>query len=358
MEPAENIDAKVLQQIVDSTPGPDVVGIIAGVVDHEARWQGGAGCMDLETRRPITPAGHFRIGSLTKTFIAVAVLQLVAEGKLQLEEAVQPHLPALLPAGIPPLTVRQLLQHTSGLADYETPAGYDDPATLVRDRLRTWTPAEIIRLALQQPRAFAPGAGQLYSSTNYILLGLLLEAVTGAPYARQVARGILQPLGMQNTLFPGTDPRLAAPHAQGYITVTEKGVGMLVNITEWNPSIAGAAGEIVSTLADMDAFLAGLFGGRLLPPPLLDEMLRPAPGREIAPGAGYGLGIGVFDLPCGATVYTHGGGVPGYLSGFFANRDGSRRLVASATITIPGQPPVPAISRLVFTLFCGPSAGG
>jgi D-alanyl-D-alanine carboxypeptidase len=353
------IDASELQQIIDSAPGKDVLAIAAGVADNGEHWMGSSGhtALDTEKGTPVPTGCYYRIGSLTKSFIAVAVLQLVAEGVIDLDEPVQGRLPEVLPESIPPISVRQLLQHTSGLAGYEMAAGYGDPEVVVRERFRTWTPAEIIELSLEQPLAFAPGQGQIYSDTNYVVLGMLLEAMTGETYAGRTKRRILEPLGMHATLFPGTDPRLPLPHAQGYVTVNSSSGDVPTKITEWNPSIAGAAGEMISTLQDLDTFLAALLGGRLLPEPLLEEMLRPAAGKSIAPGAGYGLGIAVLELPCGETVYTHGGGVPGYLSAMFANREGTRRVVVCATTTLLGDVSVPAISKLVFNTFCRQSAG-
>src|SRR4051812_24426595 len=116
------IEFEALQQILESAPGSDVVGIIARVVDNDEHWQGSAGYADLETQDPISSSGYFRIGSIAKTFVAVAVLQLVAQGKILLEGEVQQYLPSVLPDSIPPVTVRQLLQHTSGLAAYEMEA--------------------------------------------------------------------------------------------------------------------------------------------------------------------------------------------------------------------------------------------
>lgn len=259
---------------------------------------------DGETTR-IRRADHFRAGSITKTFIATVVLQLAAERRLSLSDPVERHLPGLVRGHVADgraLTLRALLTHTSGLADYTA-----DTKGLV-----PLTPAEAVRTALALP-ATPPGRWS-YSNTNYVVLGMVIERVTGRSYATETARRIITPLRLSGTSFPGTRTTLPAPHGRAY---TSEGQ----DVTALNPRVAGAAGELISTLADLDRFYAALLAGRLLPPAQLRQMLntRAAEGR-------YGMGLYPQKLPCGATVWGHDGRIAGSYVRTAATRDGDRVL--------------------------------
>ncbi|MGW4289913.1 serine hydrolase domain-containing protein [Streptomyces sp. NPDC004673] len=261
--------------------------------------------------RGIARADHFRAGSVTKTFVATVVLQLAAEHRLSLSDTVEQHLPGLLPrlrAGTrhsgeeSRITLRDLLTHTSGIADF----------TDATHGLVPLTPLQAVRLALTLPSGRA--GHHSYSSTNYVLLGMVIRQVTGRSYAAETQRRIIAPLGLAGTSFPGSRRSLPSPHGRAY---TADGS----DITDLDPRVAGAAGELVSTLADLDRFYAALLGGALLPPHWLREMLD----TRAAQGA-YGLGLYPARLPCGLTVWGHNGRIAGDYVRVAATADGSRVL--------------------------------
>ncbi|MFB9431521.1 serine hydrolase domain-containing protein [Streptoalloteichus tenebrarius] len=271
-----------------------------------AHWSGRAGVRDLASGTPAAAHGHFRIGSVTKTFVATVVLQLVDEGRLALDDPIDRHLPGVVPGG-DRITVRQILNHTSGIYDYAHERDYSTNRWRGEARFRTYHPEELLAVAFAHEPYFPPGGGWHYSNTNYLLAGLLVERLTGRPYGAEIQRRILRPLGMVHTSVPGNDPRVPEPHARGYARVD----GQDVDATEMNPSLDWAAGEMISTTADLDRFLAALLGGRLTSPASLAAM------REtVATGTlfRYGLGLQQVDLPCGRTLFGHGGELLGFLT--------------------------------------------
>ena len=215
-----------------------VTGGAAGVLLHyrspEKTWIGSSGLAKLGTDRPVDPDGWFRTGSITKTFTAVVVLQLVGEGKLQLDEPVGKWVPYVPDA----ISLRQLLNHTSGLYNYTD--DLPEPVGILRDRYLHRDPVDALRTGLSKPRLFEPGTSWSYSNTNYFALGLLFEAVTGNAYGDEVASRILRPLALERTVVPGDDVELPEPHARGYLPVD----GELVDLARFNPSQAWAAGEM------------------------------------------------------------------------------------------------------------------
>jgi D-alanyl-D-alanine carboxypeptidase len=355
---------RAIQDVVDS----GFAGVQLRVHDQRGDWAGTAGVRKLgEAAKP--PAnGRFRIGSNTKTFVATLMLQLVAEGKVGLDSPVAGYLPGF---GLDRrITVRMLLQHTSGLFAF-TGEVYDDGTVApgivwsgpewVHSRFRTYRPEELVRLALSKPARFEPGTDWNYSNTNYVLAALVIEKVTGRPYAEQLRRRILGPLGLRDTVVPGTSPEIPGPHAHAYYQYEEGGRPKTVDITRQNPSWISAAGEMISTTQDLATFMSALMGGKLLPAPLLAEMRKPHPK------AGYGLGLFVqdgtapspFPLPsCGVTVVTHNGGVQGYATLMYSTPDASRTMTASLTYVDDAAMSKAgafrtAMQRLVNETFCG-----
>ncbi|WP_143737889.1 serine hydrolase [Microbispora sp. GKU 823] len=265
--------------------------------------------------------GRFRAGSVTKSFTATVVLQLVGEGKLELSDSVEQWLPGLVGQG-GTITVRNLLQHTSGIPEYAT--GLFDEDGVLKDRYRTWTARELVERAEEHPHEFPAGTRFGYSNTNYIVLGMLIERVTGRPYASEIRERILRPLGLGHTLLPGTSPEVPGAHPHAYVRVVEGGEVVPVDVTRFNATVAGAAGSIISTTADLNRFYRALLGGELLGPALLKEMKDPGGAME------YGLGLEVASLPCGV-AYGHGGGTNGYSTVAFSSPDGTRQLALSMT---------------------------
>ncbi|WP_197679875.1 serine hydrolase domain-containing protein [Microlunatus soli] len=275
---------------------------------------------------PVTGAERFRIGSVTKTFVATVVLQLVDQSRVGLDEPIERYLPGLVPNG-KIITVRQLLNHTSGLYDYMK--RYDLSTNRWRgpERYLHYTPRQLLRVAFDHPPYFAPGADFRYSNTNYVVLGLLIEHLTGRPYASEIRRRILQPLQLSGTSLPGDDPRIPEPAVRA---VGSGGDGRTVDVTEQNESLDWAAGEMISTLADLDTFLDALLAGRLISSSALHQMQRTVP---MGLGFSYGLGLERFDLPCGGHLWGHGGQLLGYVSYAYRRDDGRSMtmLVASGS---------------------------
>ncbi|MGW4769653.1 serine hydrolase domain-containing protein [Nocardia sp. NPDC004278] len=258
----------------------------------------------------VTPRSHFRIGSVTKTFVATVVLQLVDEQILALDAPIDRVLPDLVSGG-ESITVGQLLNHTSGLYDYMKGPGMSTNRWRGEARFRHYAPAELLAAAFAHPSYFPPGTDFRYSNTNYIVLGALVEKVTGMPYADAVRQRILDPLGLHDTSFPGDDPTISAPAvaARG-----SSGPGATVDVTEQNPSLDWAAGEMISTTRDLSTFFGALMSGRLLSATMLERMEQTVP---MGLGFHYGLGLQRFDLPCGVQLWGHGGELLGYLTYVF-----------------------------------------
>jgi D-alanyl-D-alanine carboxypeptidase len=282
---------------------------------------------------PVDPRGRFRAGSVTKMVVATAVLQLVSEHRLALADPVDRWLPGLLPAGNG-ITVRELLDHTSGLFDYTATLPLHPPTGYLPLRWTTWTPRDLVARATAQPTLFRPGTDFAYSSTGYIVLGMLIERVTGEPYGQEISRRILRPLGLKDTTFPGTDPRIHGPHAHAYLP---DGAGGVIDITEYNPSVMGASGDLVTTAADLNRFTTALLAGRLLPPAQLRRM------KSVVPPSTRGLGLELVSLPCG-TAYGHKGDALGASTWTFATGPG-HTVTLSVTwgTNRPGQAAVTAL---------------
>ncbi|GHH86560.1 hypothetical protein GCM10018793_58860 [Streptomyces sulfonofaciens] len=242
----------------------------------------GAPGADSVTRRQGTaapPPCRFRAGSTTKVVTAAVVLQLAAEGRIDLGAPVQRYLPGLLTGAFAPIAVRQLLNHTSGI---QAGDGLGDTFDeFYAHRFESLPPERVVASAVAKGPAFAAGTRQQYLNINHTILGLLVEKVTGRSFAAEAERRVLAPLGIRNTCFPGADPRIRGPHNQGYQAVTRPdGTTAFVDVTDWNQTDRFAAGDMISTTADLERLIVGLFRGRVVPEPQLSEMLfrtSPAP---------------------------------------------------------------------------------
>ena len=312
-----------------------------------------AGTGDLRTGRRAPVDGQVRAGSNTKAFTAVVVLQLVGEGRIGLDEPVETYLPGLVRGwGIDgrDITVRQLLQHTSGLPDYVRVMGVDWFAG--RDTYRE--PRDLLDMALTLPADFAPGQGWQYSNTGYLLAGLVVQRVTGRPLEEQVTERVLERLGLEDTHLPAQGERgLRGRHPRGY-HAAQPG-GELRDITELDASWAWAAGGLVSTPRDLDRFFSALLAGDLLAPAELAEMRTTVEAPGMWPGARYGLGLISTPLTCGGLLWGHGGDIPGYETRGGATEDG--RAVTVAVTALPGalaepQAAADAVLELVDAAVC------
>ena len=342
--PARDVPAghSELSSDLDAIVDAGAVAALAEVADRSGTRRAAAGVTRLGRPAPAPAGGRFRVGSVTKTFVATVVLQLQAERRLGLEDPVQRWLPGVVPGG-DRITLRQLLNHTSGLYDY-TDALDLSPEAWLPQRFRSWEPAELVALATARPPLFDPGTDWSYSNTNYVLLGMVVKAVTGHDHGTEIQRRILRPLGLRQTDVPGDRVGIAGLHAHGYLPVGPEGAEKPVDVTRLNPSIAGAAGEMISSTADLNTFFRALLTGRLLPPAQLTAMTTMVPGHD------YGLGLERTTLSCGVTVYGHGGGIFGYATVSFHTPDGGRRLSMSVTPYLGN--PSPAAEALVDRVFC------
>ncbi|MEV6975036.1 serine hydrolase domain-containing protein [Kitasatospora sp. NPDC093806] len=301
---------------------------LAAVTEHDGRTRTyTAGVGDLATRSKVPADGQVRIGSNTKTFTAVVVLQLVGEGRIGLEDKVEKHLPGLVRGeGIDGslVTVRQLLQHTSGLPDYE--AGVTDD--IIRNRY--FDPHDLLDLAFRHKADFAPGTSWAYSNTNYVLAGLIVQQVTGRPLAEEIDRRIVRALGLRHTYFPAPGDRtIREAHPHGY---RQDAPGSpWSDITELDPSAGWAAGQMISTTTELNRFFGALLAGDLLQPAQLAQMRTTVPIGTT--GAGYGLGLMSRPLSCGGVYWGHGGDIAG-----FETRGGVTEAGRAATVAITAVP--------------------
>lgn len=328
-------DRPELQEILDGIVESGITGITLRVHDERGDWTGAAGRSELGSDETPPIDGHVRVGSNTKTFTAALALRLVAEGKIALDAPAVDYLPELdIDARI---TVRMLLQHTSGVFNF-TGEYYPDgtvvagiPSTIagrewVDGRFTTYTPEELVRLALSKPARFEPGTDWSYSNTNFALMRLIIQAVTGRPIAEEMERLIIVPLGLTGTVQPTYETEIAEPHAHAYYRVDDGEEGT-VDVTEQNPSWISSGGDMISTSRDLQTFISEIAAGVLLPAELQAEMrmIHQTP----IPGMGYGLGLFVQDLGEHGTVLTHNGGAAGHAALMYATPDGRRTMTAT-----------------------------
>jgi D-alanyl-D-alanine carboxypeptidase len=340
-DPLPPLDPAAMRDAIAGLPNATVTGALVNVTGPGGQWSGTSGVRDTRTRRPVAADGNFRIGSISKVFTAVVTHQLAAEGRIDLDQSVQHYLPGLLPASYPTITIRQLLNHTSGLPGGGLGGG--DAQWFVDHRFDSWTPRQIVADAVTHPMEFAPGTLQDYNGTNYYIAGLLIERITGHTYAHEVEKRIIKPLALRNTyVLNRHDPRLPGRHAHGYVAVTKDGTTTLHDVSEQSP-YPWAEGGLISNSADLARFISAIFQGRLVPSSELNEMFTVPKvkylGKEncnIGPEAGqacYSAGLMKTTLPNGLTGWGKTGSRPGYTSGLFATRDLRRVLVYSLNPT-------------------------
>ena len=299
---------------------------LAAVSDSKGESAGVAvGKGSLETGQAPPMDGEVRIGSNTKTFVAVVVMQLVQEGKVGLDEPIETYLPGLIKGeGIDAsrITVRQLLQHTSGLPEYtDTTPGRSD-IFQIKDHYAQ--PRDLLDTALSKPAAFEPGTQWKYTNTNYIVLGMLIERVSQRPVGEQIDQRIVKKLGLSHTYFPAPgEEKIRGTHPQGYHLSAE---GKLEDITEMDPTWGWAAGAMVSTPSELNTFFQAALDGRLLTQASIQEMKK---GVDIgSEGRVYGLGLIGTPLSCGGTSWGHGGDIAGYHTRGGVGPDGTAVTVA------------------------------
>ena len=306
-----------LAQLARSLVREGAPGAIVYVRTPKATRAGAAGFADVAARATMRASYRWRIASLTKTFVSTVVLQLEAEGKLDIDDPVERWLPGVVPNGAT-ITLRELMNHTSGLYNYTD--DNDWVTAIVGNPMRTWTPQELLAVAFKHPDGFPPGTNWAYSNTGYIVLGLVVEAVTHDTLGDELQRRIFTPLGLTATSFPVTIA-LAPDFVHGYFGEPRTDLAPLLS-----PSWAWAAGGIVSNGRDVTTFYRALLTGRLLPRAQLAEMKD-----QPSVSATYGLGLSTTFTTCGR-AFGHDGDFYGWRTEVLGTANGKREAVVMVNV--------------------------
>ncbi|AJI08973.1 MULTISPECIES: serine hydrolase domain-containing protein [Bacillus] len=346
-EPTQNVssssqtstqrDRNSVKQAMQDTLQLGYPGILAKTSEGGKTWGYAAGRADLSAKKPMKTDFRFRIASVTKTFIATVVLQLAGENRLNLDDSIEKWLPGVIQGNGydgNQITIRQILNHTSGIVEYAKSEEVD----FFTNTNKSFTAEELVKIGLSMPPEFAPGNGWSYSNTGYVLLGILIEKVTGNSYAEEIENRIIEPLELSNTFLPGNSSVIpGTKHARGYLQ--PDGASELKDVTYYNPSIASSAGDMISTADDLNKFFSSLLGGKLLKEQQLKQMLTTVPTGITETGR-YGLGIYETKLPNGVSIWGHSGGIPGF-STFAGGTLGGKHTVAVNLNNLKADSPDP-----------------
>ncbi|MEO6510050.1 MAG: serine hydrolase domain-containing protein [Nocardioides sp.] len=345
-------DTARMQQALDQIVAAGVPGALLYTYDNGVETALQSGIADLATATPMAPSTTYRIGSQTKTYVSTAVLQLVARHRIRLDAPASRYLPSLL-ARAPRVTVRQLLNHTSGIYEFN-----EDPRVLAPyfggDLGHVWKPRELVRIALSNKPVAAPGAAYHYSNTNYVLLGLMIQSLTHRSLGDVLRGGVFTQAGLDSTTFT-TSRTLPAPAAHGYYVAAGDKAGDFTDLTSLYP-YPWASGAAVSTAPDVARFYRHLLAGEMLPRHLMAAMKTTNDASaEEGPGTAYGLGIESFRTRCG-TAWGHGGNFPGYLTYVYSSADGGRQTVLMLNedpMSLPKKEIGPIFMQLLDQAYCG-----
>ena len=328
---AQTAEVLTPQSIVDN----GATSVQLQVSQQGAAMNTNAGTLDNKGT-PIGDQAYFRAGSVTKPFVATTIMQLVDEGKIDLDAPIDTYLPGRIVGGSE-ITTRQLLAHTSGLQEYlpSLPlyniASYPSNELKIQEMLDSaYNVDQLIGYINSRPLATTPGSTFSYANSNYVVAGEIIAKVTDKPYAKNIEERILQPLGMKHTYFPGTDRNLPEPAARGYQDMSDPRVGgsAAMDMATYNGSQVNASGEIVSTTGDLNKFTKALATGSLVSSKSHKEMVTPV--SDMGNGAGYGLGVMSLQTPCGPMI-GHGGNIYGYATQAFSSQDGTKQVAVSGT---------------------------
>lgn len=325
-----------VQRDADALHAAGVTGVAVRLETPRGTVTARSGVGDLVTRRPVSTDGYLRLGSTTKTFVATAMLQLVGEKRISLDQTVEQLLPGVVSgAGNDgrTISVRDLLQHTSGLSDYIYDV-FPNPSaqTYFANRWRAYQPEELVALAMRHEPAFPAGTRWAYSNTNYVLAGMIIQKITGRTWEQQVHDRILRPLGLRDTDTPGTWPFLPQPRTANYQQFTVDGP-MVDTTTPYRPFDSGADGSMTGTGRDLNRFFTALVNGQLLKPTELAAMRTTVPVPQASghpAGTQDGLGLFFTPLSCGGGYLGHGGSGFGYVIRTATTTDGRRTITVSA----------------------------
>ncbi|WJV50933.1 serine hydrolase domain-containing protein [Streptomyces flavofungini] len=326
---------EALQRDADALRDAGVTGVAVRLETPRGSFEARSGVRDLKTGRPVPRDGYLRLGSITKTYVATVVMQLVGERRLSLDQSVDEILPGVVSGSGNDgraLTVRDLLRHTSGLYDY-TRDVFPDPSarTYFAKRRQTYRPEQLVALAVRHEPEFAAGKGWAYSNTNYVLAGMIIEKLTGRTWEREVEDRVLRPLGLRRT-DTGTSPFLPGPHTVNYQQFAAGGP-RIDTTYPYRPFDSGADGSMTGTAHEANRFFSALAAGRLLGPAELAAMRTTVP---VPPDSGHPAGtedgLGLFSTPlsCGGSYLGHGGSGFGYVMRTATTPDGRRTVTVSA----------------------------
>jgi D-alanyl-D-alanine carboxypeptidase len=300
----ETLAAELEATLADTLAAEDRSGgTVAAVITPECGlWRGAVGTAG--DGEPLTSDHLLRVGSVTKTYVAATILSLAADGSLGLDDTLDTWQPDIPDADI--ITVRQLLDHTSGVFNYTDDEDFF--AGVIADPEHVYSPAELVAVATAHPPYFPPGTDWYYSNTNYILLGMIIESVTGEPVAAAIRSRLLEPQSLDHTFLDG-DESIEGALAHGFGPDGEDVTFAL------HPSAAWAAGAVAATASDLADWAMALYAGDVVSPMLRDDMLDYVDVSKFLPGAAYGLGVMAFDASVvGTPLIGHGGAIPGFLS--------------------------------------------
>ncbi|MER7843779.1 serine hydrolase domain-containing protein [Kitasatospora sp. NPDC096077] len=357
------LDPAALQAAIETRPSDGASGAIALVAEPGQVWKGST--IDSQTGRKIPENAHFHAGSISKVFETTVVLQLAAEGRIDLDRTVQDYLPGLLPDTFDPITVRQLVNYTSGLPNVDEgkpPASADET---IADRYDYRTFDQIIQQTLRPDDGrpapgphFTPGTEQEYNSLGFRIAGKLIEQITGHSFKDEVTARILNPLHLDQTSVPEDDPTMPRPYLHGYMSDDS---GRAVDTSEQG----GDPSNLISTTADLDRFLTTLLQGRLLPAAQQAELFalpkdsegKPVPfvgGTSCNKVACFGAGLMSTPLPNGTVLWGKTGHDDGYANGMFATRDLSVHAAYSVSnLGLDFGAPSPLANRLLTAVLAG-----
>ena len=318
--PAE-LKAKLEAALAASFKQAATPGAIVGVRTPQGFWQQAIGKADAATGAPMMIGMHTRIGSLTKTFVGTMILQLVEDGRLSLDDPISKYV-----AGVPNgdrITILQLADMTSGVASYTMSTKFTD--TYFAHPETVFKPADLLAVGISESPLFEPGARFNYSNTNFILLGMVIEKVTGESIGAMFKERIFEPLKLANTSWPGDSPALPTPYAHG---LTLQGdfakPDAPSDATNWNPAWGWTAGEMISSLDDLLTYGHALATGQ----GLLDAKWQTR--RLTFPGpAGYGIAVG-----CIGGWFGHTGTLPGYETTLYFDMTSGTTVVVQANSDI------------------------
>ncbi|MGP4012335.1 serine hydrolase domain-containing protein [Streptomyces sp. 4N124] len=325
-------DHDATRKAIEAAVDAGVPGVTATAKDGRDSWSTTAGVGNIKTDQPRSEHDRYRVGSITKTFVATVLLQLEAEGRLSLDDTVEQWLPGVVEGNGHDgarITLRQLLNHTSGIFNYTSDDAFVRRYFLAdgffKHRFDTLTPRQLVSIATRHKPEFAPGTSYSYSNTNYIVAGMVIEKATGHPYGDEVRRRIVEPLRLTATSVPGIRATVPQPSSRAYSKLAEDTTGPTYDVTVMNPSGAGAAGGMISNSADLNRFYRALMQGRLLPAEQLKEMKTTVTDPDTN-DIRYGLGLMDVKLSCGVHVWGHEGGIHGSSSVAVTTADGRHSL--------------------------------